>query len=449
MLARAVARLAEESCGQYDFVKMQEEAKSNNPPQLDHATYIGPVEVRPSPGRGRGLFTTKPIKAGELLFCEKAFAHAVYTGDKFAPGAVLTSMSTKCTYLGTIPGLLDIVLQKLHRNPSLYGQVARLHGGCIAEPDAEPATLSPLILDNSPVIDTFFIQRIVGLNGMSCARFSSLHNRNDDGKVEVYGHVGESGMKTYRVASTGLWTFGSYMNHSCVPNARAASIGDMMTVRAARDMKAGTEITVSYAEAPVNSHDRQHCHKHWGFVCDCSYCLDLEAATMDMLVQRRDALARLVTLVQKTVAGEEAPTKEFESEVDRLLEEVEKGYEKSKPATEVPRFLVWHICFEIALYYHDLKMAQAGKYALVALKSLGFCIEAWDPTSATSQDTNKTLSIKQWGVALNDNVPESWIILRDSYYRLGEMDLARAAEGYTKTAYKIMFGENETFGTVN
>ncbi len=43
---------------------------------VDCATYSGPVEVRESlPGRGRGLFTTRKVTAGELL-CEKAFEYA-------------------------------------------------------------------------------------------------------------------------------------------------------------------------------------------------------------------------------------------------------------------------------------------------------------------------------------------------------------------------------------
>jgi hypothetical protein len=59
----------------YDFETISKEVSKVRPPHLDHATFVGLVEVKTSPGRGRGLFTTKAVKAGELLLCEKAFAH--------------------------------------------------------------------------------------------------------------------------------------------------------------------------------------------------------------------------------------------------------------------------------------------------------------------------------------------------------------------------------------
>jgi hypothetical protein len=43
--------------------------------------------------------------------------------------------------------------------------------------------------------------------------------------------------------SCGIWTKASYLNHSCVSNARRAFIGNMMVVRATRDLAADTELT--------------------------------------------------------------------------------------------------------------------------------------------------------------------------------------------------------------
>lgn len=43
---------------------------------LDHATYIGPVEIREAAGKGRGLFVTEAVKLGDLLLCEKTSTHA-------------------------------------------------------------------------------------------------------------------------------------------------------------------------------------------------------------------------------------------------------------------------------------------------------------------------------------------------------------------------------------
>merc|ERR1719161_2264405 len=40
----------------------------------------------------------------------------------------------------------------------------------------------------------------------------------------------------------GLWLKGSLMNHSCCPNVQRTFVGDMMVCRAAKPLKAGTEL---------------------------------------------------------------------------------------------------------------------------------------------------------------------------------------------------------------
>jgi hypothetical protein len=47
-------------------------------PDMDRADFVGPIEVRPckNPEHGRGVFSTRAVKAGELLLCEKAFCAA-------------------------------------------------------------------------------------------------------------------------------------------------------------------------------------------------------------------------------------------------------------------------------------------------------------------------------------------------------------------------------------
>ena len=59
---------------------MYNQAKAT-PPILDCATFVGPVAVRDSLGRGQGLFTTKSVKAGDLLFAEKAFEYSHADND--------------------------------------------------------------------------------------------------------------------------------------------------------------------------------------------------------------------------------------------------------------------------------------------------------------------------------------------------------------------------------
>lgn len=82
-ITRCQIRLREEA-GDYDFASMLKEAVSKSSfPDMDRATYIGPIEVRDCAikSHGRGIFTTKAVKAGELLLCEKAFAAVFVPAD--------------------------------------------------------------------------------------------------------------------------------------------------------------------------------------------------------------------------------------------------------------------------------------------------------------------------------------------------------------------------------
>jgi tetratricopeptide (TPR) repeat protein len=147
-LARARLRLLEQQCGTYDFKTIYKEVSKVRPPQLDHATFIGPVMVKISSDRGRGLFTTKAVKAGELLLCEKAFAHC-YDGssEESSKGGskinVLVNIHTNRMTMGTQSDLITAIVQKLWRNPSLLSEFATLHHGsyvpvCVTEVDGKP-----------------------------------------------------------------------------------------------------------------------------------------------------------------------------------------------------------------------------------------------------------------------------------------------------------------------
>jgi len=130
---RATRLLAESKTGQYDFDAIRTELHNTNPPLLDHATFVGPVEIKSSVGRGEGLFTTRDVRAGELLFCEKAFVYR-YAGtddrteSKTELTILLESYSNKVT-MGTQADLIVDIIQKLERNPSLRTSFARLHHG--------------------------------------------------------------------------------------------------------------------------------------------------------------------------------------------------------------------------------------------------------------------------------------------------------------------------------
>lgn len=151
-LAQVRLRLVEQQCGTYDFEAIYKEVATARPPHLDHATFIGPVVVKKSQGRGRGLFTTKAVEPGELLLCEKAFAHC-YAGssEEASKGcskiSVLMNIHTNLVTMGTQGDLITAIVQKLWRNPSLLSEFVTLHHG-----SQEPVCATEV--DGKPVIDT-------------------------------------------------------------------------------------------------------------------------------------------------------------------------------------------------------------------------------------------------------------------------------------------------------
>lgn len=150
ILKRAKTRCGEEKIGEYDLKFMQREAKKLRPPQLDHATYIGPIEFRETKDKGRGLFTTQAVKAGDLLLCEKAFAHA-YAPESGETGnsktTLLLNVETDRGFMGGQADLLRMIVQKLWRNPSVASEFTNLYHG-----DYEAAKASSV--DGKPVVDT-------------------------------------------------------------------------------------------------------------------------------------------------------------------------------------------------------------------------------------------------------------------------------------------------------
>ena len=116
-LLRTEERLSEQTGGSYDFKAMYKAAE-RTPPCLDNATFTGSVVIKVSEGRGRGLFTTRAVAAGELLICEKAFAYGLASEEAGAGSSktsILMNLHTKRGTVGTQADLIMAVVQKTMR----------------------------------------------------------------------------------------------------------------------------------------------------------------------------------------------------------------------------------------------------------------------------------------------------------------------------------------------
>lgn len=143
-MERVKARLKEQRTGKYDFGRMYDQAEKT-PPMIDCATFTGPVEVRESPGHGRGLFTTQAVSAGQLLLCEKAFGYS-YADEMHL--SILMNVSTKKTTVGGQAGLLSQIVQKLYHGHCQSREFTDLFCG-----DYNPVSVSEA--DGTPVVDTY------------------------------------------------------------------------------------------------------------------------------------------------------------------------------------------------------------------------------------------------------------------------------------------------------
>lgn len=147
-LSEVIRRVAELERGQYKFLEMQINTLRIRPPLLEHATYTSSLCIRTTESRGRGLFTTSAVKAGDLLLCEKAFAFAwVDTQARQGEVSLLINSATDVVTLGKQVELLNKVIHKVQSDVELLPAITKLYHGSYESTGVE-------MVDGAPVVDT-------------------------------------------------------------------------------------------------------------------------------------------------------------------------------------------------------------------------------------------------------------------------------------------------------
>ncbi|EXL42189.1 hypothetical protein FOCG_15539 [Fusarium oxysporum f. sp. radicis-lycopersici 26381] len=260
-LRRVNARLQEEANGTYNMSRIVSNlSKTGGRP--DAASYGGPTEIKDSPGSGRGLFATQNIEPNEIILCEKAFCAAwSHEADTFT--ALACDIREDAAIKVFPAGLHKAVVRKLLNNPSQVEKVLRLHG------DYHGLGGKLQEVDGSPVIDTFQVHDIIQRNAFGLGQ----QTENED----------------VSNASTGLWIRASYINHSCIPNAKKDFVGDLIIFRAIRRIVTGEEITHSYDESSDYEARKTNIRRTWNFECRCQLCLVEGAESENIRKGRRQA----------------------------------------------------------------------------------------------------------------------------------------------------------------
>ncbi|KAL8713675.1 MAG: hypothetical protein Q9220_002201 [cf. Caloplaca sp. 1 TL-2023] len=413
-ILRTKQRLREQEYGDYDFKAMYSAAK-DSPPCLNNVTFVDNVEVRVSNGRGRGLFTTKDVIAGELLLCEKAFS---YCSSQHSKTSLLINTHTNRSSLGTQADLITATAQKMFRNPSLGLALTSLY-----HRDYKPVNEAEI--DGMPVIDTFLIDRIISLNRFGCPRTS------------LESHISQITLKSQDQKKShhtcGIFIKASYINHSCCSNARRSFIGDMQIVRATRNIPAGSEIFFWYAvPGPSHTYEKtQEKLENWGFQCACAMCQQSKKTKKNVLSRRLALLKDFEAAFGDRTIAADLP------QAERLLEAIEKTY--SAPAKDVPRLALWeHYLLLTRIYSSKNQQDKVIEMAWKVIISLGFTVKRHDPMSLKSP-----FEVEQWG-SMTDSLIKTWVYLWTAYAQVAP-DLCKKAEEYAKITYKICVGEDLTF----
>ena len=110
----------------------------------------------------------------------------------------------------------------------------------------------------------------------------------------------------------------------------------------------------------------------------------------------------------------------------------------SQPASEAPRLAIWDVMTramsKLVQMRPVLHPTLAVRVILTAFSSLGYVIEG---------GMSDKIVVKRWGL-LVDEVVDVWGFLRDAY-RLMAPELVEPTEAYARTAYRMVYGEDETF----
>jgi hypothetical protein len=203
------------------------------------ADYVGPVAIVTIPEKGRGVVVTKDVKAGELLCVSSPLATA------------------------PIQAGVELVLIKQLVNAA-------------ARDWRDAAVIQTLPAETD-------VTKSAEIPAPDLSLFRKHLTKNDDVGVteprdqETFARMCGAIVKTSAIRnaqSVGVYPLPSFFNHACAPNACKLLVGNVMFVRAARDLQKGTEVCLKYFDVTNPEPERAIHAKRFGIeTCVCRRCL--------------------------------------------------------------------------------------------------------------------------------------------------------------------------------
>ena len=213
-----------------------------------------PYEIRPSPGKGLGVFATRPLQRFDVIMRDPLVFNAGPL--HLAPHELMQSFKQTITdpSIGSkILGLCYTPVQNDYNDDSSYNH-----------------NFQPIDWKNPRERESELrshLARIVDQNAIPI----QLEPEDEDSPVP-----GLPGLPGLPVRARAIFLDTARINHSCVPNAENTfrdRITDTNVVIANQDIKEGDEITISYINRllPLATR-REILMEQWGFRCQCPAC---------------------------------------------------------------------------------------------------------------------------------------------------------------------------------
>ncbi|KAF3934910.1 hypothetical protein ABW19_dt0205878 [Dactylella cylindrospora] len=426
-LATCRQRLEEQIFGRYDFKKMVQMAREYKQGiDFDFADYTVPVYAKRSRLGGNGLFTKGAVKAGDLLFCCKAFVNC-HDKDNGISLTYQCDIGRVDTSSGAFLG--NAVIDKLRRIPTYLPEFLKLHTS-LNQPGNYPSQVEPF----NTIVDSFLVNDITRLNSFSSVDFHDHFQELRFDEASKRHATREKTKENPYDPNCGVWLLPSYLNHSCVPNAHRTILGDMMILRAGIDMEKDTEIVISYTDTRQEIERRKPMiENNWLFTCQCKLC-EFETGLSDQAKKQRDQImGEMFNIVERV--GNDDPTMKDADSLKALTVLLDKTYTIS--SIYMPRWYVGEHLVRLYSYYMGLgKPYEAYKALHMAPNAYG---AAFDVTEG--------------GVTFF-HLGHACAQLVRAYARLAfitsklEAPITESWKEAAKVVYRIVAGEDETFEEV-
>ena len=248
--------------GIYDYLTMP----FTPPLQSRIENYYGPIEVRAAGSKGRGLFVTRDVKVGELLFAEKAFA---FQEEDPTEMILSTNFESKSALKGCTAKMNWDITMLVNKDPIANAQLSLLAYDLDTPNTTIPSMDNFLCktFDPCPVLSAKRVSQVTNINSFSFSfvepttaerreMAASLRPGMVDPRtfyVSYQNRLKKASKSRKDVHSyfdgSALWILGSFMNHSKYMSVCREFFGKMMFVHARYDLRAGEELTTSYSDS--------------------------------------------------------------------------------------------------------------------------------------------------------------------------------------------------------